>query len=67
MGVDGTLVYTSDGGRIGQLPSLEPAVMRAVHDETVVVQTDEASGHNSTGTELGSVVFEVYLTRINSR
>ena len=66
-GVDGTLVYNSDGGHIGQLSSLEPAVMRAVHGETVVLQTDDASGNNSTGTELGSVIFEVYMPLINSK
>ena len=65
-GVDGTLVYTSDGGRIGQLSSLEPAVMQALHGETVVVRTDEENDRYSTVTGLGSVIFEVYMPLINS-
>jgi hypothetical protein len=65
-GVDGTLVYNSDGGHTGQLYSLEPAVMRAVHGETVVLQTDDANDHYSTEIGLGSVIFEVYFPLINS-
>ena len=40
--------------------------MRAVHGETVVVQTDEENDHYSTEIGLGSVIFEVYMPLINS-
>lgn len=66
-GVDGTLVYNSDGGPVGQLSSLEPAVMRAVHGETVVLQTEDATGETSPNLNLGSVIFEVYMPLINSK
>lgn len=65
-GVDGTLVYNSDGGPVGQLSSLEPAVMRAVHGETVVLQTEDATGETLPNLNLGSVIFEVYMPLINS-
>lgn len=65
-GIDGALVYASDG-QFENLTTLEPAVMRAVHGETVISRADEVSPENVTDVNLGSVVYEVYMPLVNSQ
>lgn len=65
-GVDGALVYNSDGP-VDALPSLEPAVMRAVHGETVISRADEVSAENFSDMNLGSIIYEVYMPLVNDK
>lgn len=65
-GVDGALVYNSDGP-VDTLPSLEPAVMRAVHGETVISRADEVSAENFSDMNLGSIIYEVYMPLVNDK
>lgn len=63
-GVDGTLVYSSTGS-LGLQGELEPAVMRAVHGETIISRADGFSPENVEDIGLGSVVYEVYMPLVN--
>lgn len=65
-GLDGALVYNSHGP-VDALPDLEPAVMRAVHGETVISKASGESVENVEDVELGSVVYEVYMPLVNAK
>lgn len=63
-GIDGKLVYSS-AGPVGTLGELQPSVMRAARGETVISRTDDVSSENIDDTDLGSVVYEVYMPLVN--
>lgn len=63
-GLDGALVYNSRGP-IDSGGELEPAALRAVHGETVIVRADDSTPENLWDGGLGTVVYEVYLPLVN--
>ena len=63
-GLDGTLVYNSDGP-IDAGGVLEPAAMRAVQGETVILRADDGTPENLWDGEIGTVVYEVYIPLVN--
>lgn len=63
-GLDGALVYNSDGP-VDSGGVLEPAAMRAVHGETVILRADDSSPENLWDGEIGTVVYEVYIPLVN--
>ena len=62
--LDGALVYNSRGP-IDSGGALEPAALRAVHGETVIVKADDSTPENLWDGGLGTVVYEVYLPLVD--
>ncbi|MEZ5754578.1 MAG: hypothetical protein R3D90_07380 [Paracoccaceae bacterium] len=60
----GALVYNSRGAVQHNGPP-EPAVLRALHGETVIVEADGTTPENLWDGALGTVVYEVYIPLVN--
>lgn len=60
----GALVYNSRGAVEHEGPP-EPAVLRALHGETVIVEADGSTPENLWDGALGTVVYEVYIPLVN--
>lgn len=63
--LNGALVYNSRG-RIEHDGTPEPAVLRALHGETVIIEADGSTPENLWDGALGTVVYEVYIPLVNS-